>query len=179
MKTNVTAKMNERREEMRKRGAELLNHAFETGKGVYELAHGEFAEILTDLARRREQFEKDGLAFFEKMMKRQQVDLKEVEVKILAAVDAIISKLNESFVSRFGVIEKAVAKAESRIKELEAKLRPAEGQLPVADYDDLNVKEVVEKLDTLGREDVKKLRDYEVAHKARSMVLDAMDRKLT
>lgn len=49
---------------------------------------------------------------------------------------------------------------------------------PIANYDDLNVKQVGEALDGLGSWDLLKVRQYEEAHKSRKTVLGAVDRLL-
>ena len=54
-----------------------------------------------------------------------------------------------------------------------------EGQdLPVADYDRLDIEEVVRRLEGLTAREVKKLEEYEKHHKNRSVLVERMDRSL-
>ena len=50
--------------------------------------------------------------------------------------------------------------------------------LPIANYDELNVGEVVEKLEDLSVEDLKKVRAYEKGNKNRDTLVEQIDRKI-
>lgn len=49
---------------------------------------------------------------------------------------------------------------------------------PIANYDELNVNEVAQKLEDLPLEDLKKVRAYEKSHKDRDTVVEQIDRKI-
>lgn len=50
--------------------------------------------------------------------------------------------------------------------------------LPIANYDELNVNEVSQKLDDLSVEDLKKVRAYEKGNKDRDTLVEQIDRKI-
>ena len=50
--------------------------------------------------------------------------------------------------------------------------------LPIANYDELNVAEVTEKLDGLSVEDLRKVRAYEKGNKNRDTLVEQIDRKI-
>lgn len=54
----------------------------------------------------------------------------------------------------------------------------ANGGFPIAGYDDMNVSEISEKLDGLGEEQLKRVREYEKRHKNRETLIEQIDRKI-
>lgn len=50
--------------------------------------------------------------------------------------------------------------------------------LPLANYDSLNVREVSDRLDDLGTEEIKQLRDYEVRNKNRKTLVERLDARI-
>lgn len=72
------------------------------------------------------------------------------------------------------VVKRVVPHAERLVHErLELTTRP-----PIADYDDLNVKQVSAALEGLSRVDLLRVRGYETAHKDRVTVTRAVDKAL-
>jgi hypothetical protein len=57
-------------------------------------------------------------------------------------------------------------------------VQTGEGDLPLADYDSLNVREVSERLEEFSVEEVKQLRRYEAANKNRSTLLRRFDDRI-
>ena len=51
-------------------------------------------------------------------------------------------------------------------------------ELPLEDYDSMNVRQISERLDDLSIEEVRRLRDYEVDNKNRSTLIGHFDRKI-
>ena len=60
----------------------------------------------------------------------------------------------------------------------EPQAQAGEGDLPLADYDSLNVREVSERLEELSVEEVEQLRGYEAANKNRSTLLKRFDDRI-
>jgi hypothetical protein len=54
----------------------------------------------------------------------------------------------------------------------------ADGNLPIEDYDSLNVRQVSERLVGLSVEEIKRLRDYEIRNKNRRSLVSRMDNKI-
>jgi hypothetical protein len=57
-------------------------------------------------------------------------------------------------------------------------VQTGEGDLPLADYDSLNVRKVSERLAELSVEEVEQLRRYEAANKNRSTLLRRFDDRI-
>lgn len=71
--------------------------------------------------------------------------------------------------------EEAAAEAEEAAAETEDRTG---GDLPIADYDSLNVREVSSRLDDLSAEEIEQLRDYEAENKNRRTLIERLDAKL-
>ena len=56
--------------------------------------------------------------------------------------------------------------------------RSPDRDLPIDDYDRLTVAQIVEKLDTLDKAAVKKLKRYEQEHNNRKTLIERLDRRL-
>jgi len=54
----------------------------------------------------------------------------------------------------------------------------ADDDLPLEDYDSMNVRQISGRLDDLSVEEVRRLRDYEVKNKNRSTLLNRFDRRI-
>jgi hypothetical protein len=52
------------------------------------------------------------------------------------------------------------------------------GGLPIAGYDEMNVEEVADRLDSLSDEELKRVRDYERRHKNRDTHIEQLDREI-
>ena len=59
-----------------------------------------------------------------------------------------------------------------------AEVQAGETDLPLADYDTLNVREVSERLEELSVEEVEQLRRYEAVNKNRSTLLKRFDDRI-
>jgi hypothetical protein len=58
------------------------------------------------------------------------------------------------------------------------KARKESRALPLKNYDNLSVEEVGKKIKGLSQKEIRKLRDYEKAHKNRRTLMESLDRKL-
>jgi hypothetical protein len=58
------------------------------------------------------------------------------------------------------------------------KARKESRALPLKNYDDLNAEEVEKNIKGLSQKEIRKLRDYEKAHKNRRTLMESLDRKL-
>jgi DNA repair exonuclease SbcCD ATPase subunit len=72
--------------------------------------------------------------------------------------------------------------AERRLEEAESSSSEAESQrdddLPLADYDSLNIRQISERLDELSIEEIRRLRDYEARNKNRSTLVNRLDSRI-
>jgi demethoxyubiquinone hydroxylase (CLK1/Coq7/Cat5 family) len=50
--------------------------------------------------------------------------------------------------------------------------------LPISNYETLTTEEVIKRLDTLSEEQLRTLRDYEIRHQNRAVVIEAIDGRL-
>src|SRR5215207_3122137 len=87
----------------------------------------------------------------------------------------IRSIIRES-VTRSGAGSRGELQAESTAPEQSR--RAGEEDLPIEDYDSLNVKQISERLEELSDEEVEQLRRYEAANKNRSTLLRRLDERL-
>jgi chromosome segregation ATPase len=73
-------------------------------------------------------------------------------------------------------------KAQRRAEEAERSSSEAESQgeddLPLADYDSLNYRQISERLDELSVEEIRRLRDYEARNKNRSTLVNRLDSRI-
>src|SRR5215207_570502 len=79
--------------------------------------------------------------------------------------------------------ERRVEQAQRSTEEAEKSGSEAEsqggGELPLADYDSLNVRQISERLNELNVEEIGRLRDYEANNKNRRTVLERMDARIS
>ena len=72
--------------------------------------------------------------------------------------------------------------AERRAEEAERSSSEGESQggddLPLADYDSLNIRQISERLDELSVEEIRRLRDYEVRNKDRSTLVNRLNSRI-
>ena len=71
--------------------------------------------------------------------------------------------------------QKTAAEETARVIETTA---PGNGSFPIAGYDEMNVREIMGRLDTLTDEQLRRVKDYERRHKNRETLLHEIDRKL-
>src|ERR687890_261991 len=78
--------------------------------------------------------------------------------------------------------QRRAEEAERRVEEAERSSSEAEGQgdddLPLADYDSLNIRQICERLDGFSVEEIGRLRDYEVRNKNRSTLVNRLDSRI-
>ena len=78
--------------------------------------------------------------------------------------------------------QRSAEEAERRLKEVERSSSEAESRgdddLPLADYDSLNVRQISERLDELSVEEIRRLRDYEAGNKNRSTLVNRLDSRI-
>src|SRR5215210_5769187 len=91
--------------------------------------------------------------------------------------------------SRAEEAEKSTREAEGRAEEAERRVEEAErgsseadsqggDDLPLADYDSLNIRQISERLDELSVEEIRRLRDYEVRNKDRSTLVNRLNSRI-
>jgi chromosome segregation ATPase len=85
--------------------------------------------------------------------------------------------------------KRSTEQAESRAEEAERRAEEAErgsseadsqggDDLPLADYDSLNIRQINERLDELSVEEIRHLRDYEVRNKDRSTLVNRLNSRI-
>jgi hypothetical protein len=84
--------------------------------------------------------------------------------------------------SRAEEAERRAEEAERRAEEAERGSSEADSQggddLPLADYDSLNIRQISERLDELSVEEIRRLRDYEVRNKDRSTLVNRLNSRI-
>jgi len=83
---------------------------------------------------------------------------------------------------RAGEAERRIEEAQRRAKEAEREGSEASSlggnDLPLADYDSLNVRQISERLDGLDAEEIERLREYEAANKNRTTLVNRLNSRL-
>jgi chromosome segregation ATPase len=78
--------------------------------------------------------------------------------------------------------QRRAEEAERRLEEAERASSEAESQgdddLPLPDYDSLNIRQISERLDELSVEEIRRLRDYEARNKKRSTLVNRLDSRI-
>src|SRR5918999_1352528 len=84
--------------------------------------------------------------------------------------------------SRAEEAERRAEQAERRAEEAERGSSQADSQggddLPLADYDSLNIRQISERLDELSVEEIRRMRDYEVRNKDRSTLVNRLNSRI-
>ena len=84
--------------------------------------------------------------------------------------------------SRAEEAERRAEQAERRAEEAERGSSQADSQggddLPLADYDSLNIRQISERLDELSVKEIERLRDYEVRNKERSTLVNRLNSRI-
>jgi hypothetical protein len=99
------------------------------------------------------------------------------------SVGAYMDFVNSMFSYYQGTVESTEPQGTREATETEptgesAEIQAGEDDLPLADYDTLNVREVSERLEELSAEEVEQLRRYEAANKNRSTLLKRFDDRI-
>ena len=89
----------------------------------------------------------------------------------------IRSIIRES-VTRSGAGSRGEEESQAESTAPEQSRRAGDEELPIEDYDSLNVKQISERLAELSDEEVERLRSYEAANKNRSTLLRRLDERL-
>ena len=97
-----------------------------------------------------------------------------------ASVDAYMEFVNSMFSYYQGSTEAArrgTREAQRTAAEASAERR-AEAELPLENYDSLNVEQISERLDDLSAEELRQLRAYEAENKSRRTLLSRLDERI-
>jgi hypothetical protein len=63
-------------------------------------------------------------------------------------------------------------------KEKDKHGKSPDRNLPIEDYDRLTVDEIEKKLDSLGKREIRRIRDYEEKHRNRKTLMEVLERRL-
>jgi hypothetical protein len=89
----------------------------------------------------------------------------------------IRSIIRES-VTRSGAGSRGKEESQAESTAPEQSRRAGDEELPIEDYDSLNIKQISERLAELSDEEIEQLRRYEAANKNRSTLLRRLDERL-
>ncbi len=88
-----------------------------------------------------------------------------------------LDNLSSEELQRVRAYEQQNKNRESLLKQLDRRMMEATG-VPIRDYDDLNVREIVEQLDNLSADELQAARAYEQENKDRDSLLGQIDRRI-
>jgi chromosome segregation ATPase len=169
----------ERRAEQAERSTEEANRRAEEAEKRTEEAESraEQAERSTEEAQRRTEQAETNTEEAQRQTQKAEERAKEAEKRTEEAERQV-----EPAQRRAEQAEKNTEKAQRRAEEAERSSSEAESQgeddLPLADYDSLNIRQISERLDELSVEEIIRLRDYEIRNKDRSTLVNRLNSRI-
>jgi chromosome segregation ATPase len=169
----------ERQAEQAERSTEEANRRAEEAEKRTEEAESraEQAERSTEEAQRRTEQAETNTEEAQRQTQKAEERAKEAEKRTEEAERQV-----EPAQRRAEQAEKNTEKAQRRAEEAERSSSEAESQgeddLPLADYDSLNIRQISERLDELSVEEIIRLRDYEIRTKDRSTLVNRLNSRI-
>jgi chromosome segregation ATPase len=169
----------ERQAEQAERSTEEAKRRAEEAEKRTEEAESraEQAERSTDEAQRRTEEAETNTEEAQRQTQKAEERAKEAEKRTEEAERQV-----EQAQRRAEQAERNTEKAQRRAEEAERSSSEAESQgeddLPLADYDSLNYRQISERLDELSVEEIRRLRDYEARNKNRSTLVNRLDSRI-
>jgi chromosome segregation ATPase len=169
----------ERQVEQAERSTEEANRRAEEAEKRTEEAESraEQAERSTEEAQRRTEQAETNTEEAQRQTQKAEERAKEAEKRTEEAERQV-----EPAQRRAEQAEKNTEKAQRRAEEAERSSSEAESQgeddLPLADYDSLNIRQISERLDELSVEEIIRLRDYEIRNKDRSTLVNRLNSRI-
>src|SRR5215210_1276372 len=173
-----TEEANRRAEEAEKRTEEAESRAEQAERSTEEAQRRtEQAETNTEEAQRRAEEAETNTEEAQRQTQKAEERAIEGEKRTEEAERQV-----EQAQRRAEQAEKNTEKAQRRAEEAERSSSEAESQgeddLPLADYDSLNIRQISERLDELSVEEIIRLRDYEVRNKDRSTLVTRLNLRI-
>jgi hypothetical protein len=207
MATTLIDKLKDTSKEVRSRSGEFIGGTYKAGRELVELAQAEASELKDFVARRREDWERDGRELVTKALGEQRVEIDKLEVRVLSTLDDLLAKANTTLNHRFQILEKTLSRIEDRLREVEERAenrangatngtaahaadtdvdaaQTAAGAetlpagFPIENYAALTVDEVKLRVEGLPEDALRAVLDHETAHKNRKGVLQVLEAKL-
>jgi len=169
----------ERRAEQAERSTEEAKRRAEEAEKRTEEAESraEQAERSTEEAQRRTEQAETNTEEAQRQTQKAEERAKEAEKRTEEAERQV-----EPAQRRAEQAEKNTEKAQRRAEEAERSSSEAESQgeddLPLADYDSSNIRQISERLDELSVEEIIRLRDYEIRNKDRSTLVNRLNSRI-
>src|SRR5215210_2269323 len=169
----------ERQAEQAERSTEEANRRAEEAEKRTEEAESraEQAERSTEEAQRRTEQAETNTEEAQRQTQKAEERAKEAEKRTEEAERQV-----EPAQRRAEQAEKNTEKAQRRAEEAERSSSEAESQgeddLPLADYDSSNIRQISERLDELSVEEIIRLRDYEIRNKDRSTLVNRLNSRI-
>jgi poly(hydroxyalkanoate) granule-associated protein len=150
------------------RGKKLVDEAENRGEKIEETAASEAKKARKDAEKR-----------VKKLQKRLESRIRRTESK----TEKQLERQVQDVLDRLGIpsrerIEKLNREIDALTKKIDQQLAKPAVELPIANYEVLNVKDVVSHLDNLSPAELATIKEYEMAHENRVTVLREIDRRL-
>jgi hypothetical protein len=141
-----------------------------------ELTQGFFSSVIGNLRSQAE----SNREMTQKLRGQQERQQGATQTLAQQSVGAYIEFLESVFSYHQGAAERRGTRGPIEAAEpvREPQIQASDGELPLEDYDSLNVREVSERLHELSVEKVERLRRYEAANKNRSTLLKRFDDRI-
>ncbi len=163
------------------RGQKLVEQAERRGEKLERKLE---KEATRELKRSRRELEKRVKRLQKQLQKLQKQGRKSVRGKE-RKTEKLLERQVEEILERMGIpsrerIEKLNKEIDALARKIDQALAEQQPQvaLPIPDYDELSVREILQALDKLTPEQLQAIKEYEAAHKGRVTVLREVDRRL-
>lgn len=166
--------------------AGLWGLAYDEAKAILERGK----KLVDEAEHRGEEFEETAASEAQKARKEAEERVKKLQKRLEKRIRRTESKTEKQLerqvqdvLDRLGIpsrerIEKLNREIDALTKKIDQQLAKPAVELPIANYEVLNVKEVVSQLDNLSPAELATIKEYEIAHENRVTVLREIDRRL-
>jgi chromosome segregation ATPase len=174
MPNPIIESVQKRGNELAEKSQEFINTAYHRGIDMLGIDEEDVRGRLEQVKAKRSQIESTVQSTLQEQLK----ELQTVQVKAVSRLEDAVGTFKEVVTANYKKLSQSLDKLETRLQEIEKTLNTRTHQLPIADYDRLNADEVVRKIEALGADKLRAVREYEAAHKGRVTVLKAIDSRL-
>jgi len=168
-----------KRDQLKEQSQNLVQQAMENGRSAIEVARSTVEDEVKDVLGRVRQLESQSQTVVREQLNQRFARILAIEQQIWQRAEGLVDRVKPEISSRFPALSPVVDRVGDAIRTVDARLHQGRaGGAPIADYDALNVKQVITKLAALNADQLRAVRAYEVAHKNRVTVLRAVDEHL-
>ena len=193
---NLFNKLTKQNQELAEKSQVIFDKTYEKGINVMEYAQGEINNLAQHFNQMKERFENEGREKKNTLIKEQKTELGKIEKRVKNTVEDNIGKIHTLAQENFNSLNQAIENIDKQIRKIPGLSKeviepqnenipaenlatePAITTLPIEDFDSLNVKNVVNELKGLSRDQLLAIKDHEENNKNRKTVINTINQKL-